>query len=176
MGEVGLGFAATLGATVLIFQDIGGSSGLSFILPIFMYLFVVALGTDYNILVISRLREEARSGRNPHEAAALAVRNAGPTIGAAGLILAGSFASLTLAGGSTLSQTGFAISFGIAVAAFVMAMLLTPSLTALIGHRAWWPGHDQEEHGPDEDEVGGPDLVSVADPGRNDHLVSRTER
>jgi len=148
MAAVGLGFAATLGAAVAVFQDIGGSSGLTFILPIVMYLFVVALGTDYNILMISRLREEAREGRNPHDAAAMAVRYAGPTVASAGLILAGSFASLILAGGSTLGQMGFAISFGIAMAAFVMAMFLTPAITALIGHKAWWPGHSDEERRP----------------------------
>lgn len=145
MGAVGLGFAGTLGAAVLVFEDFGTSSGLTFILPIVMYLFVVALGTDYNILMISRLREEATEGLAPRDAAAVAVRHAGPTIAAAGLILAGTFASLMLAGGSTLVQMGFAISFGIAVAAFVMAMFLTPSLTALIGHRAWWPGRDPGE-------------------------------
>ena len=73
MAAVGLGFAATLGAAVAVFQDFGGSSGLIFILPIVMYLFVVALGTDYNILMISRLREEAQEGLNPHDAAAMAV-------------------------------------------------------------------------------------------------------
>ncbi len=144
MGAVGLGFASTLGASVLVFQDAQGESGLSFILPIVMYLFVVALGTDYNILMVSRLREEAREGRDPRGAAAMAVRHAGPTIASAGLILAGTFASLILAGGTTLSQMGFAISVGIAIAAFVMAMFLTPSLTALVGHRAWWPGHRDE--------------------------------
>ena len=128
MAAVGLGFAATLGAAVDVFEHVGGSSGLTFILPIVMYLFVVALGTDYNILMVSRLREEAAEGRGPHDAAALAVRHAGPTIASAGLILAGTFASLILAGGSTLSQMGFAISFGIAAAAFVMAMFLTPSV------------------------------------------------
>lgn len=126
MGAVGLGFAATLGATVLVFQHLQGDSGLIFILPIVMYLFVVALGTDYNILMVSRLREEAAEGRSPRDAAAMAVRHAGPTIAAAGLILAGSFGSLILAGGSTLSQMGFAISFGIAAAAFIMATFLTP--------------------------------------------------
>jgi RND superfamily putative drug exporter len=148
MGAVGLGFAATLGAAVVVFQDLGGTSGLTFILPIIMYLFVVALGTDYNILMISRLREEAGRGRSSRAAAAMAVRHAGPTIASAGLILAGTFASLMLAGGSTLSQMGFAVSFGIAIAAFVMAMFLTPALTALIGHKAWWPGH--RGPGPDD--------------------------
>lgn len=144
MGAVGLGFASTLGATVLVYQDGSHEGGLTFILPIVMYLFVVALGTDYNILMVSRLREEAREGLDPRAAAAMAVRHAAPTVASAGLILAGTFASLMLAGGTTLTQMGFAISFGIAVAAFVMAMFLTPSLTALIGVRAWWPGHDGE--------------------------------
>ena len=144
MASVGLGFGATLGATVLVFQDIKGDSGLIFLLPIYIYLFVVALGTDYNILMISRLREEAREGKSPREAAAEAVKHAGPTIAAAGLILAGTFASLMLAGQSLLSTMGFAISFGIVMAAFVMSMFFTPALTALIGHAAWWPGHADE--------------------------------
>jgi putative drug exporter of the RND superfamily len=149
MLSVGLGFGATLGATVLLFQHGSGSNGLIFMLPIIMYMFVVALGTDYNILMITRLREEARSGRNPRAAAAEAVRHAGPTIGAAGLILAGSFGSLMLAGQSTLTQMGFAISAGIAIAAFVMAMFFTPAITALIGHAAWWPGHADAVRGGD---------------------------
>ena len=141
MLSVGLGFGATLGATVLVFQRGPNSNGLIFILPIIMYMFVVALGTDYNILMITRLREEARAGRSARDAAAVAVRHAGPTIASAGLILAGSFASLMLAGQSVLTSMGFAISSGIAIAAFIMAMFLTPSLTALLGHTAWWPGH-----------------------------------
>jgi RND superfamily putative drug exporter len=144
MISVGLGFVATLGATVIIFQHIQGQPGLIFILPVIMYLFVVALGTDYNILMIARLREESREGRNPRDAAAMAIRHAGPTVAAAGLILAGTFASLMLAGNSLLTQMGFAISCGIAVVAFVMAMFLTPALTALMGHAAWWPGHADE--------------------------------
>ena len=96
--SVGLGFTATLGSTVLVFQRFDGQPGLIFLLPIIMYLFVVALGTDYNILMIARLREEARAGRSPRDAAALAVRHAGPTVAAAGLILTVTFASLTLAG------------------------------------------------------------------------------
>jgi RND superfamily putative drug exporter len=144
MLSVGLGFAATLGATVLVFQTLAGQAGLVFLLPIYMYLFVVALGTDYNILMIARLREQAQSGMSPRQAAADAVRHAGPAIASAGLILAGTFASLTLAGNSVLEQLGFAVSCGIALAAFVMAMFFSPALTALIGNRAWWPGHQGE--------------------------------
>jgi RND superfamily putative drug exporter len=144
MAAVGLGFGATLGASVILFQHIKGDAGIIFILPIYIYLFVVALGTDYNILMVARLREEARQGLPSRTAAANAVRHAGPTIAAAGLILAGSFASLMLGGASILVTMGFAISFGIIVSAFVMAMFFVPSLTALIGHAAWWPGHGDE--------------------------------
>ncbi|GAB3199696.1 MMPL family transporter [Nocardioides hungaricus] len=145
MAAVGLSFAATLGATVIVFQGIGGDSGLIFMLPIYIYLFVTALGTDYNILMIARLREEAREGRAPRTAAAEAVKHAGPTIAAAGVILAGTFASLMLSGNSLMMSMGFALSFGIAIAAFVMAMFLTPGITALLGHLAWWPGHEDEK-------------------------------
>jgi RND superfamily putative drug exporter len=148
MVSVGLGFAATLGASVLVFQGLAGQPGLVFLLPVYMYLFVVALGTDYNILMIARLREEAKEGMEPRQAAAVALQHAGPTIGAAGLILAGTFASLTLAGNTILSQLGFAVSCGIALAAFVMAMFFSPSLTTLIGHWAWWPGHADRPPAP----------------------------
>ena len=148
MASVGLGFGATLGASVLVFQNLRGQAGLVFLLPVYMYLFVVALGTDYNILMIARLREQAADGTPPRQAAAIALRHAGPAIGAAGLILAGTFASLTLAGNSILSQIGFAVSCGIVLSAFVMAMFFSPALTALIGHRAWWPGHADKARTP----------------------------
>jgi RND superfamily putative drug exporter len=141
---------------VLVFQHIKGDNGLIFLLPIYIYLFVVALGTDYNILMIARLREEAREGKTSRDAAAQAVRHAGPTIAAAGLILAGTFASLMLGGNALLVSMGFAISFGIFIAAFVMSMFFTPSLTALIGHAAWWPGHGDEkrEEKPSDEDAG----------------------
>jgi len=141
MAAVVLGFFATLGATVIAFQGIGDKAGISFNLPIILYLFVVAIGTDYNILVIARLREEAREGNDPRMAADLAVEHAGPSVGAAGLILAGTFGSLMLAGLAFLTQMGFAVSVGIILSAFVMSIFLVPSVTALLGHAAWWPGH-----------------------------------
>ena len=151
MASVGLGFAATLGATVLVFQHIQGEPGLIFILPIYIYLFVVALGTDYNILMIARLREEAREGKDPHAAAAEAVQHAGPTIAAAGVILAGTFASLMLGGNSCSCRWASRSRSASSIAAFVMAMFFTPALTALIGHAAWWPGHGDEKREPAAD-------------------------
>ncbi|MBV9830203.1 MAG: MMPL family transporter [Marmoricola sp.] len=153
MASVGLGFGATLGAAVLVFQHVKGDAGLIFLLPIYIYLFVVALGTDYNILMITRLREEAREGETPRHAAAEALKHAGPTVAAAGVILAGTFASLMLGGNALLTALGFSISFGIFIAAFVMAMFFTPAITARIGHAAWWPGHSDEKAAEEPAEV-----------------------
>ena len=137
---VGLGFAATLGASVIAFQGIKGDAGLVSMLPMIVYLFVVAVGTDYNILLTGRLREEI-SERVPHrEAAARAVEHAGPTVASAGIILAGTFGSLMLAGVGLLSETGFAVAAGIILVAIVMAGILIPSLATLLGDRLWWPG------------------------------------
>ncbi|MGW2375181.1 MULTISPECIES: MMPL family transporter [Kitasatospora] len=148
MASVGLGFGATLGATTLVFQNIKGETGLMFMLPILIYLFVVAIGTDYNILMIARLREEAREGRDPREAASQAIRHGGPTVAAAGFILAATFGTMLLAGNTMMSEMGFSIAIGIIIAAFVMAMFFTPALTAMLGRRAWWPGHgDAKGHG-----------------------------
>ena len=136
-----LGFTATLGSSVLLFQGAEGKPGLTFQLPIILYLFVLAIGTDYNILMIARLREEAREGHEPRRAAAVGIQHAGPTVAAAGIILAGTFAVLLISPLSFLAQIGFGVAIGILLSAFVVSTFFVPALTALIGHAAWWPGH-----------------------------------
>lgn len=138
---VSLGYAATLGITVLIFQMGLGDPGLISFIPLFMYIFVVAIGTDYNILTVTRLREEVREDNEPRKAAALTVEHSSSTVFAGGLILAATFASLLLGGISFLAQMGASISIGVALAAFVIAPFLIPSLAATIGYKIWWPGH-----------------------------------
>jgi RND superfamily putative drug exporter len=137
LASVALGFGATLGASVLVFQWIGDEAGLTFQLPLIVYLFVASMGGDYNILMIARVREEIAEGATPREAAARAVRRSGPAVTAAGIVLAGSFAALLL--DTSLAQIGFAVALGIFLSAFVMAGLLVPALTALFGRRAFWP-------------------------------------
>jgi RND superfamily putative drug exporter len=149
-----LGFAATLGSAVYVFQGAMGEPGVTFQLPIILYLFVLAIGTDYNILMIARLREEAKEGNDPRKAAALAVEHGGPTVAAAGLILAGTFAVMVIAPVAMLQQMGFSVAAGIAISAFVMSTFLVPSLTALLGHAAWWPGH-----GDEPDKLKGPEAL-----------------
>src|SRR5690242_8594665 len=77
LGAVALGYAATLGASVGLFQGLGGAGGLDFTLPIVLYLFVVAIGTDYNILTTARLREEFDAGHEGREAARHTVTQGG---------------------------------------------------------------------------------------------------
>ncbi|WP_343973191.1 MMPL family transporter [Kribbella koreensis] len=139
MLAVVLSFFATIGTTVFVFQGAAGHAGVTFSLPIMLYVFVVAIGTDYNILMIARLREEAERGTDPREAADLAIEHGGPSVAAAGLILAGTFSSLMLAGMALLTEMGFSVAAGIVISAFLMSILLVPSVTALLGHRAWWP-------------------------------------
>ncbi|MFI6678269.1 MMPL family transporter [Kribbella sp. NPDC050470] len=139
MIAVVLSFFSSIGATVLVFQGAAGHAGVTFSLPIMLYLFVVAIGTDYNILMIARLREEAEQGTEPREAADLAIEHGGPSVAAAGLILAGTFSSLMLAGMALLTEMGFSVAAGIVISAFLMSIFLVPSVTALLGHKAWWP-------------------------------------
>jgi putative drug exporter of the RND superfamily len=136
-----LGFTATLGGATYLFQNIQGNPGLIFFIPIMVYIFVVAVGTDYNILTMTRLREEVRSGLNPRKASDLTIEHSSTTVAAAGLILAGTFGSLALGGISFLAQMGFTIAFGIILSAFLIAPLLVPSVAAILGYKVWWPGH-----------------------------------
>lgn len=138
---VGLGYIATLGATTLIFLRLGSDPGLIFFIPLFMYIFVVAIGTDYNILTVTRLREEIQAGRSPRKAADLTVEHSSATVASAGLILAATFGSLLLANISFLTQMGTAIALGVILAAFVIAPFLIPSMSALLGYFMWWPGN-----------------------------------
>ncbi|WP_371495078.1 MMPL family transporter [Kitasatospora sp. NBC_00374] len=102
-----------------------------------LFLFVVALGTDYNILIGDRIREEMERPGSARAAVARAVRHTAPAIATAGLVLAGSFASLAATPGS--EQVAFAMALGIVLSAFVLSMVLVPALAALLGRSIWWP-------------------------------------
>jgi RND superfamily putative drug exporter len=133
LGSVVLGFVATLGATVLLFQNIGHQAGVLFTVPIISYLFVASIGTDYNILIVSRLREELRSGASPQEAARSALKHAGPTVAAAGVVLAASFAVLGLS--PTTAAIGIPVAIGVLISTFASAWLLVPALSTRFGRK-----------------------------------------
>lgn len=136
---VSLTFGATVGATVLVFLKGISWSGLDFSIPIVVYLFVVAIGTDYNILMSHRLKEEFDNGFEAREAARRAITHGAPAVTAAGLVLAGTFLSLLLTGIQNLQEIGFGVAFGVVVAANVLSTRLVPTIASLRGWRFWWP-------------------------------------
>ena len=136
--SVVLSYLASLGLAVALFQGIAGDSGLNFVLPFFMFVFLMALGSDYNILVMTRIREEAAS--HPlREAVRRALSATGGTVTSAGLVLAGTFAVLTVAGDAQTQEIGFGLAAGILLDTFLVRTLLIPSLVVLLGRRNWWP-------------------------------------
>ncbi|MFC8491619.1 MMPL family transporter [Streptomyces sp. NPDC057235] len=139
MLSVGLCFAATFGASALVFQHAGGEPGVNFVLPLVLFLFVVALGTDYNILVSDRLREEMAHGGPARAAVARAVRHTAPAVATAGVVLAASFGSLAVNADASTRQLGFATALGILLSSFVLSLLLVPAAAALLGRAMWWP-------------------------------------
>jgi RND superfamily putative drug exporter len=138
LASVGMSYLAALGLSVAVFIGIGGSAGLSFFLPFLMFIFLMALGSDYNILVMTRIREEALKGSLP-EAVTRAVGATGGTVTSAGMILAASFLVLTVAGGTSGQQIGIGIAGGILMDTFLVRTLLIPSLVVLVGRSNWWP-------------------------------------
>jgi len=136
---VALTFAATLGVLTLIFVHGMNLDGIDFTTPIVLYLFVVAIGTDYNILMAERVREEFREGRSPADSARIAIAMDAPTVAVAGTILALTFASLTLTGLDNLVELGTGVAVGVAIASLAMAPLLIPALSTLGRNAFWWP-------------------------------------
>jgi RND superfamily putative drug exporter len=148
LAGVGLTFLATIGAITLVFINGTGYPGIDFSIPIVVYLFVVAIGTDYNILMTTRLREEFNAGREPRDAVHESVLHNAPTISTAGMILAGTFASLLLTGIQSLQEIGFGVAIGVIIAANVLSTRLVPAIAALRGWHFWWPHKRQQQTAP----------------------------
>jgi len=140
--SVVLSYLAALGATTLLVVDLGGQDGLIFVLPFLMFVFLLALGEDYNILIMTRIREESRE-LPVREAVTRAIGRTGPTVTSAGLILAGTFGVFALAGGGVmggqLRWIGLALALGVLLDTFVVRTLLVPSAAVLLGRWNWWP-------------------------------------
>ena len=141
--SVVLSYLAALGVATLAFIDVGGDSGIVFILPFLMFIFLLALGEDYNILVMTRIREEAKQ-LPLREAVVKAIGRTGPTVTSAGLILGGTFAVFAVvggggSGGGQLRAIGVGLAVGILMDTFLVRTLLVPSTVILLGRINWWP-------------------------------------
>ncbi len=137
IATVVLSFAATLGLCTFAFSLLA-TEGVAFNLVLLSFIFLVALGVDYNIFLMSRAREEAVR-RGTREGAMTALVHTGGVVTGAGLILAGTFATLTLLPLEELIQVGATVAIGVLLDTFIVRATLIPAIAYRLGGRTWWP-------------------------------------
>jgi RND superfamily putative drug exporter len=138
VGTVLLSYASAVGLSAFLFQNVLKHAGISFYLPLMVFVLLVALGSDYNIFLMSRVREESEN-RPIKDGIRIASGHTGAVITSAGLILAGTFGSMATAPLVVLFQVGVAVAIGVLIDTFVVRSILVPAITTLVGERAWWP-------------------------------------
>ena len=138
IATVVLSYGATMGISLVFFKEVLGQQAIDPAVPTFIFIFLVALGVDYNIFLMSRVREEALS-HGTREGMARAVGATGPVITSAGILLAATFSVLMVIPVNPLFQIGFAVALGVLIDTFLVRSLLVPSITALLGERTWLP-------------------------------------
>ena len=153
IASVAISYFAALGFAVIIFIELGHSGGITFILPFLLFIFLLALGEDYNILVMTRIREEAHH-LPLREAVSRAVAVTGTTVTSAGLVLAGTFAVFAVvggrgAGGSQIVDVGVGLAIGVIMDTFVVRTVLVPCTVVLLGRWNWWPSKIEVTSSPD---------------------------
>ncbi|MET8176188.1 MMPL family transporter [Streptomyces clavifer] len=154
VATVALNFLATLGISSLVFQHVFGFSGTDSSVPLYGFVFLVALGVDYNIFLMSRVREESLI-HGTRQGVLRGLTTTGGVITSAGVVLAATFAALGVIPLAFLVQIAFIVAFGVLLDTLVVRSLLVPALVRDIGRVAWWPGKLSREpevpaghHGP----------------------------
>jgi len=138
IATVVLSFAAALGFSALVFRHVFGFAGADTSLPLFVFVFLVALGIDYNIFLMTRVREETlRHGTR--RASLIGLSATGGVITSAGCVLAGTFAVLATLPLTAFAEIGFAVAFGVLLDTIVVRSVLVTALNLDIGPRIWWP-------------------------------------
>lgn len=139
-----LSFMATLGVCQLVFENVFDFKGADASFPLFTFIFLVALGIDYNIFLMTRVREESlKIGTRKGVIKGLTVT--GGVITSAGIVLAATFAVLGVLPLVFLAQLGFAVAFGVLLDTIIVRSLLVPALVHVIGPKIWWPSKMQYE-------------------------------
>lgn len=138
IGSVIVSFAAALGVGALVFDHVFHFPGADPSVPLYSFVFLVALGVDYNIFLMTRVREEALQ-HGPHEGVLRGLGVTGGVITSAGVVLAATFAALGVIPILFLVQIAFVVAFGVLLDTIVVRSLLVPALAYDLGRRAWWP-------------------------------------
>ncbi|WP_330235204.1 MMPL family transporter [Streptomyces sp. NBC_00566] len=160
-------WGASLGIGGLVFEPLLGLKGTDPGLGLLSFVFLVALGVDYGIFLMHRMREESLAGAEPTAAALTALRTTGGVIASAGLVLAATFAVLTNMGLVQLVQLGFVIAVGVLLDTFLVRTYLVTSASVALRRKVWWPGVLSRE--PDPAERTGP--AGPAEPPRQAETV-----
>jgi len=148
IGTVILSFAAALGVGYVVFDVIFGFEGSDPSLPLFAFIFLVALGVDYNIFLMARVREETQR-RGPREGTLRGLAVTGGVITSAGLVLAGTFSALAVLPLVFLTELGFVVAFGVLLDTFLVRSILVPAISLDLGSKIWWPSSlSRQEDGP----------------------------
>jgi RND superfamily putative drug exporter len=144
LGTVVLSYFATLGVCALVFNHVFGFAGGDNSFPLFAFIFLVALGIDYNIFLMTRVREEsAKIGTRTGVIKGVTVT--GAVITSAGIVLAATFAVLGLLPLVPLAELGFAVAFGVLLDTIIVRSILVPALVHEIGPKIWWPSKLQNK-------------------------------
>ena len=141
-------WGAALGIGGLVFGPVFGFEGTDPGLGLLSFVFLVALGVDYGIFLMHRMREESLSGKEPVAAALTALRTTGGVIASAGLVLAATFAVLVNMGLVQLVELGFVISVGVLLDTFLVRTYLVTSASVALRRKMWWPGRLSREPEP----------------------------
>ena len=154
IATVVLSFAASLGVSSLFFNHVFNYGNADNSFPLFVFVFLVALGIDYNIFLMTRVREEA-SRHGPRRGALTGLSATGGVITSAGLVLAGTFAALSTLPVTFLAELGFAVAFGVLLDTLVVRSVLVTALNLDLGRWVWWPSKLYREPVPEELEAQG---------------------
>jgi putative drug exporter of the RND superfamily len=139
----GLSFAASFGLSALLWRYAFGYSGIEAQLPLYIFIFLVALGVDYNIFLSARIREES-SKLGTREGTLRGLGVTGGVITAAGFVMAGTFADLARLPSVPIAEVGIAVALGVLLDTLLVRTVLVPASLLTIGNRAWWPARSAE--------------------------------
>ncbi|KUN81391.1 MMPL family transporter [Streptomyces griseoruber] len=155
VATVALNLFATLGVSALVFRYVFGFTGTDPSVPLYGFVFLVALGVDYNIFLMSRVREESLV-HGVRRGVLRGLVSTGGVITSAGVVLAATFAALGVIPLAFLAQIAFIVAFGVLLDTLVVRSLLVPALVLDIGPRAWWPSRPAGDHRATADDTARP--------------------